>query len=104
MLNRLWSKKDITTDIAYLCGNMLNDDDSVVLTHSPYNFALLVFAWAIRDTTPHLDLLSFGLIHLGGVGTYTVIITKRGIPVVQTTCNGCPLVVSPYSKQQEPRR
>lgn len=58
MLNGLRREKNITADIAYLSGDMLNYNDTVALAHSPHNFALFVLAWAIRNTTPHLDLLS----------------------------------------------
>jgi hypothetical protein len=78
MLDSFRRKKHIAADITDLGGDMLDYNDAIILVNGTYNFFLLVFTWAICDTTSHLDLLSVGPIHLGGTGTYAVIITNRG--------------------------
>src|SRR5690349_18929258 len=72
--NSLRRKKHITTDIAYLCWNLLDHHDSITLTYRTHHFALLILSWATHNSAFHLGLLSFGLIHLGNAGTYTVMI------------------------------
>jgi hypothetical protein len=58
MFDSLRRKEYISADIAYLGGDMLNDNNTVALAHSSHYFALLIFTWTICDTALHLDLLS----------------------------------------------
>ena len=55
---------------------MLDDNDTLALAHGAHYLSLLVFTWTISNTASHLALLSVGLTHFGGAGTYTVIITN----------------------------
>src|SRR5437870_1902142 len=69
--HRLRCEQHITANCTDFGWHMVDHDNPVPLAHSMHNLSLLVFTWATIDTTFHFNLLSVGLTHLGGIGSYT---------------------------------
>src|SRR5436309_6312157 len=83
-------EQHITADCTDLGRHMIDDDNPISLTHSMHNLTVLILSWATLDTTSHVPLLCVGPTHLGGKGSYTVIIISSGCADVQTTWRGRP--------------
>src|SRR2546421_5590016 len=59
---------------------MLDDNDTIALAYRSQDLTLLVLIWTTGNTTSHLELLSMGLIHLGGVGI--TLANECGHPII----------------------
>lgn len=100
----LWREQHITTYGADFSWYVINDENAIALADGMYHLTLLVLAWTAFNAASHTFLRCVGVTHLGGMGSYTVMIITTGWVVVQTTCNGRPASVCPMSRQQAPRR
>jgi len=96
--------KHVTADGAHVCWNPVNDDDAAIVADGVRHKPRLTITRTTGNSALHSTLLWIGVIHLGGFGSYTVIITKTGCAVVHTMCSGLPARVVPPTRQQAPRR
>ena len=83
--NRLRGEQNIPTHAANLRRYVIDDDHLPVAAEGLSDVLNVVLAWATLDAAFHrLRLLTSGVTHRGGLGSYTVMITNIGCIVVAT--------------------
>lgn len=98
-------QQNVPANVAYLGGNVIDHDDLAAVFHGMDDRSRFIRAWASCNRAfQGWLLLSRGVRHFGGRGSYAVIKISIGCAVVQTMWSGRPLSVSPCTKQHAPRR
>jgi len=97
-------EQHVAANAAHFCRNVVDDDNFAPALDGVDDKARFVFPRASLNRALHGWLLIWGVAHLGGLGSYTVIKISSGWAVVQTMWSGRPVSVRPLTRQQAPRR
>jgi len=103
MMNCFRCQENVRAYITDFCRNIIKYNHVRSSLHHMQNKAVLVFPRTSLDTAFHFYFpLSNGVTHLGGFGSYTVMIMATSRDVVITTCTYFLCKVFPQTRQHEP--
>jgi hypothetical protein len=104
MADSFRSQEGVRTHITYFGRDIFEDNHIRTPFDGMNDEPMFVSPGTTLDTALHCLLpLCKGVTHLGGFGSYTVIMIAMSSHVVQTICKDLPVPVSPRTRQQAPR-